>query len=159
MTYHVDIYDKMMRRSHIKDYYEPPPSCSSEFIEIENEDSTEHLKDKVNTLKSLSIDIGAEANSSSNSNTISWKINTNQNDPNNPIVAGQSVNTKTIDAGNVQITIQPNNNRGVEITVRKGENKDDIVGTSKTQDQPIKKDTEKKSPRKKSPRKKSPRKK
>jgi len=49
-----------MRRSHIRDYYESPPTFNSELTEIENEDLAENLKDKVNTLKSLSIDIGAE---------------------------------------------------------------------------------------------------
>jgi len=52
-----------MRRSHIRDYYELPPSNSSfgsELIEIENGDLKEHLKDKVNTLKSHSIEIGTE---------------------------------------------------------------------------------------------------
>jgi len=64
-------------------------------------------------------------------------------------VAGQSVNTKTIDTGNVQITIQHNNDRGVEITVKKNEKNDDgVVGTSKIQ--------KKNKPNKKSPRKKSP---
>lgn len=55
--------DKIMRRSHGGNYYDPLPSNSSyggEFIETENDDLTEQLKDKVNTLKSLSIDIGAE---------------------------------------------------------------------------------------------------
>lgn len=54
-----------MRRAHGGNYYDPLPSTSSyggggEFIENENDDLTEQLKDKVNTLKSLSIDIGAE---------------------------------------------------------------------------------------------------
>lgn len=53
-----------MRRATGGHYYEPLPSSSSygggEFIEKENDDLTEQLKDKVNTLKSLSIDIGAE---------------------------------------------------------------------------------------------------
>lgn len=55
--------DKKMRRAHGGNYYDPLPSSSSyggEFIETENDDLTEQLKDKVNTLKSLSIDIGAE---------------------------------------------------------------------------------------------------
>ncbi|XP_015363342.1 PREDICTED: BET1 homolog [Diuraphis noxia] len=56
----------MMRRAHIRDYYDPPPSKSlhgSELIQIEDEDLPEHLKDKVNILKSLSIDIGSELKS------------------------------------------------------------------------------------------------
>lgn len=55
--------DKKMRRAHGGNYYDPLPSTSSyggEFIENENDNLTEQLKDKVNTLKSLSIDIGAE---------------------------------------------------------------------------------------------------
>ncbi|KAL4148110.1 hypothetical protein QTP88_002410 [Uroleucon formosanum] len=59
----MDHKDKIMRRSHGGNYYDPLPSNSSyggEFIETENDDLTEQLKDKVNTLKSLSIDIGAE---------------------------------------------------------------------------------------------------
>ncbi|XP_050528751.1 BET1 homolog [Daktulosphaira vitifoliae] len=52
-----------MRRAHGGNYYDPLPSTSthdSDFIEKENDDLTEQLKNKVNTLKSLSIDIGAE---------------------------------------------------------------------------------------------------
>lgn len=55
--------DNRMRRAHGGNYYDPLPSSSSyggEYIETENDDLTEQLKDKVNTLKSLSIDIGAE---------------------------------------------------------------------------------------------------
>lgn len=52
-----------MRRAHGGNYYDPLPSSSSyggEFIETENDDLTEQLKNKVNNLKSLSIDIGEE---------------------------------------------------------------------------------------------------
>ncbi|XP_033214832.1 BET1 homolog [Belonocnema kinseyi] len=50
-----------MRRSHSGGYaYEPVPSTSSASLEDENERITDKLKDKIQTLKSLSIDIGAE---------------------------------------------------------------------------------------------------
>jgi len=52
-----------MRRSHRRNYYERLPSNSShsdKLIAIENDDLTEQLEDKVNILKSLSIDIDAE---------------------------------------------------------------------------------------------------
>lgn len=55
--------DKIMRRAHGGNYYDPLPSSSSyggEFIETENDDLTEQLKSKVNNLKFLSIDIGEE---------------------------------------------------------------------------------------------------
>lgn len=46
----------------ILDYsYEPLPTTSShDGLEDENERMTEHLKDKIYALKSLSIDIGQE---------------------------------------------------------------------------------------------------
>ncbi|XP_050436442.1 BET1 homolog [Adelges cooleyi] len=59
----MDFKDNRMRRTHGGNQYDPLPSTSSfgsEFIEHENDDLTEQLKNKVNTLKSLSIDIGAE---------------------------------------------------------------------------------------------------
>ncbi|KZC06152.1 PREDICTED: BET1 homolog [Dufourea novaeangliae] len=50
-----------MRRAHTNYAYEPVPSTSSQNgLEDENERMTEHLKDKIHALKSLSIDIGNE---------------------------------------------------------------------------------------------------
>ncbi|KAG6804513.1 BET1 homolog [Apis laboriosa] len=50
-----------MRRSHTNYSYEPLPTTSShDGLEDENERMTEHLKDKIYALKSLSIDIGQE---------------------------------------------------------------------------------------------------
>ncbi|OAD55441.1 BET1 like protein, partial [Eufriesea mexicana] len=40
--------------------YEPLPTTSHGGLEDENERMTEHLKDKIHALKSLSIDIGNE---------------------------------------------------------------------------------------------------
>ncbi|XP_044754551.1 BET1 homolog [Coccinella septempunctata] len=48
-----------MRRNHAGYSYEPLPQRSNE-IEDENDKLTEELRDKVNVLKSLSIDIGNE---------------------------------------------------------------------------------------------------
>ena len=50
-----------MRRSHANYAYEPVPTTSSHNgLEDENESMTDHLKDKIHALKSLSIDIGNE---------------------------------------------------------------------------------------------------
>ncbi|XP_031834579.1 blocked early in transport 1 [Nomia melanderi] len=54
-----------MRRSHTSYAYEPLPSTSTSTsnhngLEDENERMTDHLKDKIHALKSLSIDIGNE---------------------------------------------------------------------------------------------------
>lgn len=49
-----------MRRSHANYSYEPVPSTSHDALEDENERMTDHLKDKIHALKSLSIDIGNE---------------------------------------------------------------------------------------------------
>ncbi|KAF3430444.1 hypothetical protein E2986_05222 [Frieseomelitta varia] len=50
-----------MRRTHTNYAYEPLPTTSSHGgLEDENETMTEHLKDKIHALKSLSIDIGNE---------------------------------------------------------------------------------------------------
>lgn len=50
-----------MRRSHTNYAYEPVPTTSNhDNLEDENERMTNHLKDKIHALKSLSIDIGTE---------------------------------------------------------------------------------------------------
>ncbi|CAL7936590.1 unnamed protein product [Xylocopa violacea] len=49
-----------MRRAHTNYAYEPIPTTSHDGLEDENERMTDHLKDKIHALKSLSIDIGNE---------------------------------------------------------------------------------------------------
>ncbi|XP_071863299.1 blocked early in transport 1 [Bombus fervidus] len=50
-----------MRRIHTNYAYEPVPTTSNHGdLEDENERMTDHLKDKIHALKSLSIDIGNE---------------------------------------------------------------------------------------------------
>ncbi|KAL1139331.1 hypothetical protein AAG570_006317 [Ranatra chinensis] len=51
-----------MRRSHAGHYYEPVPTQSDATgtLEEENDQMTDQLKKKIDVLKSLSIDIGAE---------------------------------------------------------------------------------------------------
>ncbi|XP_033352016.1 BET1 homolog [Bombus vosnesenskii] len=50
-----------MRRTHSNYAYEPLPTTSNDAeLEDENERMTDHLKDKIHALKSLSIDIGNE---------------------------------------------------------------------------------------------------
>lgn len=76
---------------------------------------------------------------------------------------GQSVNPETIEAGNVQITIQ-HKDRDMAITIAKGEEKNDEAEVSPSTGQKKKSTTNKDTAattesRKKSPKKKSPKKK
>lgn len=50
-----------MRRAHAGNYYDPlPTQYDNDAIEQANEQMTSDLKDKISSLKSLSIDIGNE---------------------------------------------------------------------------------------------------